>query len=32
MTDIVIEIIVEVLKILAVATKEVQRGRLSELQ
>jgi hypothetical protein len=31
MTDIVIEIIVEVLKILGIATKEVKRGRLSEL-
>ena len=31
MTDIVIEIIVEVLTILAIATKEVKRGRLSEL-
>ena len=31
MTDIVIEIMVEVLTILAIATKEVKRGRLSEL-
>ena len=31
MTDIVIEIMVEVLSILAIATKEVKRGRLSEL-
>jgi hypothetical protein len=31
MTDIVIKIMVEVLTILAVATKEAKRGRLSEL-
>ena len=31
MTDMVIEIMVEVLTILAIATKEVKRGRLSEL-
>ena len=31
MTDIIIEIMVEVLTILAVATKEVKRGRFSEL-
>ena len=31
MTDIVVEIMVEVLMILAIATKEVKRGRLSEL-
>ena len=31
MTDILIEIMVEVLAILAIATKEVKRGRLSEL-
>jgi hypothetical protein len=31
MTDIVIEIMVEVLTILAIATKEMRRGRLSEL-
>jgi hypothetical protein len=31
MTDIVVEIMVEVLTILAIATKEVKRGRLSEL-
>jgi hypothetical protein len=31
MTDIIIEIMVEVLVILAIATKEVKRGRLSEL-
>ena len=31
MTDIIIEIMVEVLTILAIATKEVKRGRLSEL-
>jgi hypothetical protein len=31
MTDIVIEIMVEVLTILAIATKEVKCGRLSEL-
>ena len=31
MADIVIEIMVEVLMILAIATKEVERGRLSEL-
>ena len=31
MTDIVIEIMVEVLSILGIATKEVKRGRLSEL-
>ena len=31
MTDIVIEIMVEVLMILAIATKEVKRGRLSAL-
>ena len=30
MRDIIIEIMVEVLTILAVATKEVKRGRLSE--
>ena len=32
MTDMVIEIMVEVLAILAIATKEVKRGRFSELQ
>jgi hypothetical protein len=31
MTDIIVQIMVEVLTILAVATKEVERGRLSEL-
>ena len=31
MTDIVVEIMVEVLTILAIATKELKRGRLSEL-
>jgi hypothetical protein len=31
MTDIIIKIMVEVLTILAIATKEVKRGRLSEL-
>jgi hypothetical protein len=30
MTDIIVEIMVEVLNILAIATKEVKRGRLSE--
>jgi hypothetical protein len=31
MRDIIIEIMVEVLTILAIATKEVRRGRLSRL-
>ena len=31
MTDTIIEIMVEVLVILAIATKEVKRGRLGEL-
>ena len=31
MKDIIIEIMVEVLTILGIATKEVKRGRLSEL-
>ena len=31
MTDIIVEIMVEILAILANATKEVKRGRLSEL-
>ena len=31
MTDMIIEIMVEVLTILAIATKDVKRGRLSEL-
>ena len=31
MTDMVVEIMVEVLTILAIATKEVKRGQLSEL-
>ena len=31
MTDMIIEIMVEVLKILAIATKEVKRGRFGEL-
>ena len=31
MTDIIIEIMVEVLTILGIATKEVKHGRLSEL-
>ena len=31
MTDIIIDIMAEVLTILAIATKEVKRGRLSEL-
>ena len=30
MTDVIVEIMVEVLSILAIATKEVKRGRLSE--
>ena len=30
MTDIIVEIMVEVLTILAIATKEVKRGRFSE--
>ena len=31
MSDIIVEIMVEVLTMLAIATKEVKRGRLSEL-
>jgi hypothetical protein len=31
MTDMIVEIMVEVLMILAIATKEVKRGRLSKL-
>jgi hypothetical protein len=31
MTDMIVEIMVEVLTILAIATKEVKRGALSEL-
>ena len=31
MSDIIVEIMVEVLKILGIATKEVKRGRISEL-
>jgi len=31
MTDMIVKIMVEVLRILAVATKEVRRGPLSEL-
>ena len=31
MTDIIVEIMVEVLTILGIATKEVKRGQLSEL-
>jgi hypothetical protein len=31
MTDMIVEIMVEVLAILAVATKEMKRGRFSEL-
>jgi hypothetical protein len=31
MTDIIVDIMVEVLTILAIAMKEVKRGRLSEL-
>jgi hypothetical protein len=31
MSDIIVEIMVEVLTILAIATKEVRRGRISEL-
>ena len=31
MTDMIVEIMVEVLMILAIATKEVRRGQLSEL-
>jgi hypothetical protein len=31
MTDMIVEIMVEVLKILAITTKEVKRGPLSEL-
>jgi hypothetical protein len=30
MTDIIVDIMVEVLKVLAVVTQEVKRGRLSE--
>ncbi len=30
MTDIIVDIMVEVLTILAISTKEVKRGRLSE--
>jgi hypothetical protein len=30
MTDIIVDIMVEVLTVLAIATKEVKRGRLSE--
>ena len=30
MTDIIVDIMVEVLAILAIATKEVKRGRLSK--
>ena len=30
MTDIIVDIMIEVLTILAIATKEVKRGRLSE--
>ena len=31
MTDIIVEIMVEVLTVLGIATKEVKRGRISEL-
>jgi hypothetical protein len=31
MTEMIIEIMVEVLNVLAIATKEVKRGRLSKL-
>ena len=31
MSDIIVEIMVEVLTILGIATKEVKRGRISEL-
>ena len=31
MSDIIVEIMIEVLTILAIATKEVKRGRISEL-
>ena len=31
MTDIIVEIMLEVLTILAIATKEMKRGRMSEL-
>jgi hypothetical protein len=31
MTDIIVQIMVEVLTVLGIATKEVKRGRLSEL-
>jgi hypothetical protein len=31
MTDMILEIMVEVLTILAIATKEMERGQLSEL-
>ena len=31
MTDVIVEIMVEVLTILAIATKEAKRGHLSEL-
>jgi hypothetical protein len=30
MSDIIVEIMVEVLTVLAIATKEVKRGRISE--
>ncbi len=31
MTDIIVKIMVEVLTVLAIATKEIKRGRISEL-
>jgi hypothetical protein len=31
MTDIIVEIMLEVLTVLAIATKEMKRGRMSEL-
>ena len=31
MTNVIVQIMVEVLTVLAIATKEVKRGRLSEL-
>ena len=31
MTDMIVEIMVEILRILAIATKEVKRGRISKL-
>ena len=31
MTDIIVKIVVEVLTVLAIATEEIKRGRISEL-